>query len=130
MGWYAWICYMEKRISKMAEKLVFLFSKKLNQLESISVYYFVRKLSVLFWFRVGFSCGPWLGKGKWACQGGLFRWISRISTRCCLGDKLTASWYLNFQNNFKLLQEPSEYDKLKGRVRIRPALFKHRQNKD
>ena len=30
---------------------------------------------------------------------------------------------LNFQKNFKLLQEPSEYDQLKGRVRIRPPFL-------
>jgi hypothetical protein len=48
----------------MVEMLVFLFSKKLNQLESILIYYFVRPLSVLSWLRVGFSCGPWLIEGQ------------------------------------------------------------------
>jgi hypothetical protein len=48
----------------MAEMLVFLFSKNANQLESISIYYFARKLIVFFWLGLEFDCGPWLAEGQ------------------------------------------------------------------
>ena len=55
---------LDGKAKKHNDMVVFLFVKKLNQLKLISMCYFVRKLSALFWLRLGLSCGPWLAEGQ------------------------------------------------------------------